>query len=237
MPNDAAQIAANLKRVREEIARAAEQSGRDESAITLVAVTKYVSSTEVRTLYDAGCRDFGESRPQELWRKAAELPKLDAHWHMIGHLQRNKARRTLLEITLLHSLDSIGLLDEIERQSAPPVAALIEINVSGDASKHGVAPDEAESFLLTASRYRGVRIQGLMTMAAREGDPAGARANFSELRDLRDKLRRVAPPEVELDELSMGMSGDYAAAIEEGATIVRIGSALFEGMSTRSDQT
>jgi len=225
-------IAENLARVQDRMSRAARRAGRDPATVTLVAVTKYVDSADARLVSEAGCGDLGESRPQTLWRKNEELADLPIRWHLIGHLQRNKVGRTIEAAALIHSIDRLELLEEIERRApVAPVEALIEINVSGDASKHGLAPAAAESFLLEASRFRSTRIRGLMTMAAREGDLQVARDNFSALRELRDRLTRNCPPPARLDELSMGMSGDFEVAIEEGATIVRVGSAIFEGLS------
>jgi pyridoxal phosphate enzyme (YggS family) len=225
-------VAENLRRVRERMARAAESAGRRPDEIRLVGVTKYVGPREATELLDAGCMDLGESRPQELWSKAAELPK--AHWHLVGHLQRNKVRRTLPLVSLIHSVDSERLLAAIHeaRQDAgdagPPVSVLLEINTSGEAAKHGLAPGAVEPLLATACQYSHVAICGLMTMAALEGGPGVAAENFATLRELRDRLRASAPDCVRLGELSMGMSGDFEIAIGEGATIVRIGSLLWE---------
>lgn len=223
----------NLLAVRERIAAAAARCGRDASRIELVAVTKYVSTEVARALVELGCHHLAESRPQELWRKAETLADPAIRWHMVGHLQRNKARRTLAWLHLLHSLDSLELLAEIDRASSErPVQVLIEVNVSGDATKHGLLPGDVQDFLRHALRYHHVSLRGLMTMAAREGDLACARQNFSDLRALRDQLQDYFGSQLALDELSMGMSGDYEVAIEEGATIVRIGSVLFEGIAT-----
>ncbi len=229
---DAAQrIAQNLAAVRAQIADAARASGRAADAVRLVAVTKYVGTAEIEALVAAGCRDLGESRPQSLWEKAAALPG-ELRWHMIGHLQRNKLRRTLPFLALVHSADSERLVQAIHEhaeQLGRPVPVLLEVNVSGDVEKHGLAPDELEPLLPRLVPYRFAPVRGLMTMAAREGGPDVARRNFATLRELRDQLRQVAPDEISLDELSMGMSGDFTLAIREGATIVRVGSSLWEG--------
>ena len=226
-------IADNLGRVRQQIAEAATRSGRDVSDIALVAVTKYVDVDAVQALLDLGCNDLGESRPQELWRKAEALSAANVHWHFIGHLQRNKVRRTLPHITLLHACDSLRLLDEIDRtagDSASDVKVLLEVNISGDASKHGFRPAEMPSVIESLSGFKHVQICGLMGMASLTGTIADARREFESLRLLRDSLVKSLPAGVELNELSMGMSGDFEVAIEEGATIVRVGSALFEGL-------
>lgn len=222
----------NLAQVRERIERAAVAARRSAAEVRLVAVTKYASADVARELVAAGCADLGESRPQELWRKAAALSALPVRWHLIGSLQRNKVARTLEHAWLIHSLDRISLAEAIEAQSPDErrVAVLLEINISGEPSKHGAAPAEAEALLLAAASCRHLEVRGLMTMASRDGDLAVAGHEFAALRALRDQLRSVAPPHVELDELSMGMSGDFEVAIAEGATIVRVGSALCEGL-------
>lgn len=291
MIDDATRIAENVAEIRGRIDDAAARSGRTADAVTLVAVTKYVSADVTRLIAEAGCCDLGESRPQLLWEKADSLAGLPIRWHLIGHLQRNKVRRTLPVVSLLHSIDSPRLLAAIEEELAakgtevvaaresplvreslrqlppspsrqapfpdssswggsctaapgplsneaavqlPPqhlcLPVLLEVHISGDASKHGFAPEEIGPFLATAADYRHVSIRGLMGMSSLEGDLDDARREFAALRELRDRLRPNCPPGVTLDELSMGMSGDFVPAIEEGATIVRIGSALFEGV-------
>jgi PLP dependent protein len=234
-------IAENLRRVRERIARAAEGAGRRAEDVTLVGVTKYVGPREAVELIQAGCSELGESRPQELWAKhfqitAGELASASGgsapapHWHLIGHLQRNKLRRTLPLVSLIHSVDSERLLAAIDAewqaQSAaqnrqlPPVRALLEVNTSGDRAKHGLSPAELAPLLAAAAQFPRVEVCGLMTMAALEGGLAVAARNFATLRELADHYQ--------LPERSMGMSGDFEVAIREGATIVRVGSALWE---------
>jgi PLP dependent protein len=228
-----ARIADNLSEVRRRIAVAAGRSGRPAKEIKLVAVTKYVNVPAIRELVAAGCRDLGESRPQELWSKAAESADAEINWHLIGHLQRNKIERTLPFVSLIHSADSMRLIDGIDQAAAAigrVVPILLEVNISGDPKKHGFAPDEISTRLADIGALGSVQVRGLMAMAGREGDQDSARRDFIRLRELRDRLRRELPAGMSLDELSMGMSGDFEAAIEEGATIVRIGSALFEGV-------
>lgn len=225
-------IRANFERVCRQIEAAALRSGRRASEVTLVAVTKYVDVGAARDLLAAGCADLGESRPQELWRKAEQLAGEPVRWHMIGHLQRNKVARTLPHVALLHSGDSLRLLVEVDHECSRAgrrLPVLLEVNVSGDASKHGFAVQEIEDLLPEILRLEHLDIRGLMAMARLDGDQEAARWDFRNLRALRDRLR-MRYPAVKLDELSMGMSGDFEAAIEEGATIVRIGSALFEGI-------
>jgi pyridoxal phosphate enzyme (YggS family) len=235
-------VADNLQRVRERIAAAAAAAGRRADEITLVGVTKYVGPREAAELAAAGCIDLGESRPQELWSKADALRQAEAQrdeasppvrWHLVGHLQRNKVRRTVPLVTLIHSVDSERLLAAINEGAAEldpavaPVSVLLEVNTSGESAKHGLAPDDVEPLLAAAPRFPRVAIRGLMTMAALEGGEAVAAGNFAALRELRERLKCVAPDCVKLEELSMGMSSDFEAAIREGATIIRIGSLLW----------
>ena len=227
------QLRENLARVREQIAAAAARSGRSPAAITLIGVTKYVSVETARYLVEAGLVDLGESRPQELWSKAESLADLPVRWHLIGHLQRNKIRRTLPLVNLFHSVDSTRLLQALSSEAGllnQAVRVLLEVNVSGDAAKHGFRPDELEPLLPQIAALPNVAVHGLMTMAALEGGPDRARRDFAALRELRQRLDSCCPPGVTLRELSMGMSGDFEVAIEEGATMVRVGSALFEGI-------
>lgn len=226
-------IASNVAGIRQRVAEAAQRSGRDADAIRLVAVTKYVGIVETQALIAAGCRDLGESRPQGLWAKAEAVDDPSVHWHMIGHLQRNKARRTLPLVWLTHSGDSLRLFQELNRlaTTASPARVLLEVNVSGDQAKHGFAPDEVAGALPQLAELPHVAIQGLMAMAGLEGDADDARRDFAALRQLRDRLQDNCPPQICLDELSMGMSRDFEVAIEEGATMVRVGSALFEGLA------
>jgi pyridoxal phosphate enzyme (YggS family) len=224
-------IAQNVAEVRQRIAEAAARSGRVASDITLVAVTKYVGLPEIRDLLDAGCTDLGESRPQQLWEKAAALADVPICWHLIGHLQRNKVRRTVPLVGLMHSADSaplIATVDQVAGDLKRRLPLLLEINISGDATKHGLLPDEVEPLLESLPTFRNIEVRGLMCMAALEGGLDAARRDFAALRTLRDRLVSRAPAQVSLRDLSMGMSGDYCVAIEEGATIVRVGSALFE---------
>ena len=227
-----ARIAENVAQVRGRIAAAAVRSGRTADDVILVAVTKYVSADVIRPLVAAGCHDLGESRPQQLWDKAEALADLSIRWHMIGHLQRNKVCRTLPLVTLIHSVDSVRLLAEIDEQCSGALTVLLEVNISGEAAKHGFTSEAIEPLLTELVGYRNIAVRGLMCMAGLEGDREAARRDFTALRELRDRLRSNCPPNVTLDELSMGMSGDYETAIEEGATIVRVGSALFEGITT-----
>ncbi len=233
MPDLAQRIARNLADVRARIADAAAAAGRSADQIALVAVTKYVGEAEVRALVEAGCRLLGENRPQQLWEKAEACRDLPIRWHMVGHLQRNKVRRTLPLVDMVQSVDSPRLLAAIERACAElgsRVAVLLEVNVSGESAKHGFDPGEVQPLFDELTGYRHVEVRGLMCMASFEGGIDAARRDFAALRALRDRLRADCPEGTRLDELSMGMSGDFEAAIRQGATIVRIGSALYEGL-------
>ena len=228
-------IRANLDRTRERIALAAERAGRDPETIKLVGVTKYVDAATTAALVDAGCNALGESRPQQLWAKAeaAGLAGRPIEWHMIGHLQRNKTARTVALRPLIHGIDNFRTLGAVNKaaETGDFVAeVLLEVNCSGDETKHGVAPDQLPHDIEDLNYFLNIRVRGLMTMAARGGGERVARENFALLRELRDKCQPLAPAGTTLDELSMGMSGDFEQAIAEGATIVRIGSALWEGV-------
>jgi pyridoxal phosphate enzyme (YggS family) len=220
-----------LRAVEERIRAACDRAGRRREEVTLVAVTKTVSVDVAALLPHLGQVHLGESRPQELWRKAAALPSL--HWHLVGHLQRNKIERTLPLVQLLHSVDSMRLLQALESEAARTqrtIDALLEVNASGEASKHGFAPADVSTLAVQIAGLNWVRIRGLMTMAAYEEQPARTRPTFAALRSLRDRLRSELGTKNRLDALSMGMTNDFEIAIEEGATLVRIGTALFEGL-------
>jgi pyridoxal phosphate enzyme (YggS family) len=216
--------------VRGRIAAACVRSGRDATSVTLVAVTKTVSVQVAALAVELGLHDLGESRPQELWKKAETTTS--ANWHLIGHLQRNKLDRTVPLVSLIHSVDSERLLtalDAFGRKRGSPVPVLLEVNCSGEASKGGFAPTELPAVSDNALSLTGVAVRGLMTMAAYADDPQTARPTFAMLRELRASLRTRAG--LPLPELSMGMSNDFEIAVEEGATLVRIGTTLFEGLS------
>ncbi len=235
MADLAEQIADNLADVRQRIARAAARAGRKADEVRLVAVTKYTGPDEIRALVAAGCTELGEARPQQLWQRAAELADLPIRWHMIGRLQRNKVRRTLPLVSCIHSVASPRLAAEIDHfagELGRPAPILVEVNISGEASKDGLPPEEVGPMLEEAARYENVEIRGLMCMAGLEGGLDAARREFAALRILRDRLMARGLERVSLAELSMGMSGDFEAAIEEGATMVRIGSALFEQLAS-----
>jgi pyridoxal phosphate enzyme (YggS family) len=200
--------------------------------VTLVAVTKTVSVEIAALLTELGAFHLGENRPQELWRKAAALPS-KVHWHLIGHLQRNKVERTLPLVELIHAVDSERLLLAVEAESArrgQSVDVLLEVNASRESAKQGFAPEAVPSLVDRLGELRCVRIRGLMAMAAFTADAEQCRSTFAVVRRLRDQLRGELSATHRCDELSMGMSNDFEVAIEEGATLVRIGTALWEGL-------
>jgi len=225
-----------LAHVEERIQAACVRSGRPRSAVTLVAVTKTVSAAAAALLPELGVLDLGESRPQELWNKAPIL-LTTVRWHLVGHLQRNKIERTVPLVHLIHSVDSLRLLTALEqeaRKRGRPVDVLLEVNASREANKHGLTPEELPNLGPQVAAMQNVRVRGLMTMAAFEEDPEGCRATFALLRELRDRLRGTLPEPHRLEHLSMGMTNDFEVAIAEGATLVRIGTALFEDFSETS---
>ena len=216
-----ATIAERLAAVLAEVARACERAGRDAAEVTIIGVTKTQPVEAVRDALTAGLTDFGENRVQELAPKAeaAADAGLTPRWHFIGHLQRNKVRQLLPHTAVLHSLDSERLIDEIERRAAHPLSCYLEVNVGGEASKEGIVPHDLPSLLVAAQSAHHIEVTGLMTVAPPVDDPEQARPIFRRLRE----LARAHS----LDGLSMGMTDDYAVAIEEGATVVRIGRAIF----------
>ena len=233
MSDLATRIAENVAAVRGRIAEAAARSGRTTDDVALVAVTKYVGPEEIRALVRAGCTTLGESRPQQLSDKAPQLDDLPIRWHMIGHLHRNKVRRTLPLVVMIESVDSLKLIEAIDRiagELSLQMPILLEVNVSGEEAKHGFAPDAIEPSLAELAGLTNTQVRGLMCMAGFASGRDGARAEFAALRQLRDRLQVNCPEGIAMDELSMGMSADYEIAIEEGATIVRVGSALYEGI-------
>jgi pyridoxal phosphate enzyme (YggS family) len=232
MERQRAILADRLHSVRERIAAACARSGRPPEAVTLVAITKTVPVEIAALALELGLRDLGESRPQELWRKAAALP--NASWHLVGHLQRNKIERTLALVSMIHSVDSVRLLSALEEETTKrgrTLDVLLEVNASGEASKHGFAPTDVPGLAAEINKLHNVHIRGLMTMAAYEVHPENCRPAFALVRKLSDQLRGEVAQAHPLDHLSMGMSNDFEIAIEEGATLVRLGTVLFEGMS------
>lgn len=226
-------IVENLAAVRERIAAAARRAVRDVSDIALMAVSKTQPVGRIREAYDAGQRLFGENRVQELDRKIDALRDLpDAEWHMIGHLQTNKATRTVELFRAVDSIDSLKLaqkLDVAARLLGRKLDVLIEINVGGEATKSGLAPDSPalEELLIAAPGLEALIFRGLMTVPPFTENPEGARPYFRLLRALRDTIAARKFPAIAMDELSMGMSHDFEIAIDEGSTCIRVGTAIF----------
>lgn len=238
-PRGLARIHENLARVRSEVEDACRAAGRCAADVRIVGVTKYVDAAATVALAEAGLGDLGESRPQSLWEKADAFRQrgLPVRWHLVGHLQRNKVRRTLPEVQLIHSLDSLRLIGAVRDEATAGgmvVEALLEVNLAGAAGRTGFRPEELPAALDAAGPARSLRIRGLMGMASApvEGrEPAAtARAEFAHLREMAERLRASHPAAASLTELSMGMSGDFREAILEGSTLVRIGSSLWEGV-------
>lgn len=226
-------IAENIARVRERLATAAKRARRNPNEITLIAVSKTFPAESVREAYQSGLRIFGESRVQEFTAKAAALSDLqNAEWHMIGHLQTNKAAKAVELFHAVDSLDSLRLAEKLNsaaEQLNKTIPVLIEINTGGEAAKTGIAPDseELENILQAAARLAHLEIRGLMTVPPFAEDRKDARPFFRKLRDLRDQIAMRHLPKISMDVLSMGMSHDFEVAIEEGSTSVRVGTAIF----------
>ena len=223
------ELARRLDAVRGRIAAACARVGRDPKSVTLVAVTKTVGVRVAAMLPGLGVHDFGENRPQELAKKHAAIPA--GRFHLIGHLQRNKLDKTMPLTHLTHSADSLRLLEALDafgRKTGVPVPLLLEVNCSREAAKGGILVEDLPAVAERCRTFEGVQVRGLMTMAAYTGDDATVRATFTELVSLRDNLRQSTG--MAIPELSMGMSNDFEAGVELGATYVRVGSTLFAGL-------
>ncbi len=227
---EAQAIAERLEGVQERIVRACQRAGRNPDDITLIGVTKTFPVDVVVAARQAGLRDFGENRPQELIRKAEALPGTiqggDHRWHMIGHLQRNKAKEVVACADVFHALDSLRLAAALEKRAAEAGRVLpcfVQVNVSGEASKFGLAPGEVAEMLNRLAEHDHLHVIGLMTLAAPTVDPEDVRPQFRQLRTVFE----IGTPHMPMQYLSMGMSGDFEVAIEEGATHIRLGTVLF----------
>jgi len=223
-------VAENLARVRQAVQRAAERSGRDPAAVRLIAVSKTKPPALIAEAIAAGQLDFGENYAQELRDKMEAVKAFGVRWHFIGGLQRNKVKYLVGKVEAIHSLDNIELAHEIEKRSANAgvlTRVLVEVNTGGEASKSGVAPEAVGPLVAAIRRLPHLEPIGLMTMPPLFDDAEASRPFFRSLRELRDRLRsELADPEA-LPELSMGLSHDFEVAIEEGATMVRVGTAIF----------
>jgi pyridoxal phosphate enzyme (YggS family) len=224
-------IADNLKTVRDRIADAAGRAGRDPLSVKLVVVTKTIDVERIREAVAAHATILGENRVQEAREKIEKLGPV-AHWHLIGHLQTNKARYAVRLFDMIHSVDSPELAKELDKQAAKiskKQDVLIEVNIAGEASKAGVSMRDLPDLVREAAKLEHIAIKGLMTMPPLLDDPEALRPYFRKLRELAAGIAGEKIPGVSMQELSMGMSGDFETAVEEGATMVRVGTAIFGG--------
>jgi len=223
-------VSDRLIQVRARIDAAARSAGRDPASVRLVAVSKTFPIEAVRAAYEAGQRDFGENRVQEALQKIDRSTDLTIRWHLLGHLQTNKARKAAPAFATIQSVDSVELLEKLDRaadESGSSPELLIQVDLAGEATKFGVSPPEMPRLLDAAAACRAARVAGLMTLPPVPETPEDARPWFRRLRDLRDGWLASGVPADMLRELSMGMSGDFEVAVQEGATLVRVGTAIF----------
>lgn len=219
----------NLIQVEEKINAACERAGRSRSEVTLIAVSKTKPIPMLSEIYEEGIRDFGENKVQEILEKYGELPE-DIKWHMIGHLQRNKVKSVIDKVSLIHSVDSFRLAEEINIQAKKKnitVPILVQVNIAGEDTKFGITQEDAIALTEQIAELDNLRIQGLMTIAPLVNDPEDNRQYFRGIRQLSVDIRNKNIDNVCMDILSMGMTGDYEVAIEEGATMVRVGTGIF----------
>jgi hypothetical protein len=231
------QIASNLAAVRERIGAAARAAGRSGDSIRLVAVSKTFPVEDVRAAYEAGQRDFGENKVQEGLQKIDQTAELEIRWHLIGHLQSNKARKAGPAFAAIHSIDSIDLLRRVDAAAADRGAApevLIQVDLAGESTKHGIPASDVAAIARAGGECRAARLSGLMLLPPWSEDPEVTRPYFRRLRELRDQLVTEGIDASQLRELSMGMSHDYEVAIQEGATVVRVGTAIFGTRTVRT---
>ncbi len=222
-------IKENLEFVEENILRACKKAGRDRSEVTLIAVSKTKPVSDIRKAMECGIRTFGENKVQEIKDKTEEITE-PLNWHMIGHLQANKVKYLPGRVCMIHSVDNRKLADEIEKQFAKTdtvIDVLIEVNMAAEDTKFGITPEETPDFVKEISTLPHLNIRGLMTIAPYTEDPESNRVFFRGLRELKNKINGMGIPNVNMDTLSMGMTGDYQVAIEEGATFVRVGTGIF----------
>ena len=222
-------IRENLEEVRKHIEEACRRAGRDPKEVTLIAVSKTKPIPMLQEAYDAGARDFGENKVQEILNKEPHLPS-DIRWHMIGHLQRNKVHQVLGKTVLIHSVDSLRLAEQIETEAAKKnmdVDILLEVNVAKEESKFGFLLEETREAIVSISQFPHVHIRGLMTIAPFVENPEENRTIFKKLYEFAVDIGKENIDNVTMDVLSMGMTGDYEVAVEEGATMVRVGTGIF----------
>lgn len=222
-------LSENLKTVEERICAACSRAGRERSEVKLIAVSKTKPVEMLQTVYDNGIREYGENKPQELKEKYPQLP-MDIHWHMIGHLQRNKIKYIIDKVCLIHSVDSYSLAEAIDHEARKHnlvMPILVEVNVAKEDTKFGIMPEETESFIRSISTFQNIRVEGLMTIAPFTENAEENRVHFATLRKLFVDIKDKNIDNVNMCNLSMGMTGDYEVAIEEGATMVRVGTGIF----------
>ncbi len=222
-------VTENLERIEERICSACARAGRRREDVRLVCVTKTKPVPMLMEAYDCGERLFGENKVQEITEKAPQLPA-DISWHMIGHLQTNKVRQVITRASMIHSVDSLHLAEEISRQAVKAgivMPILIEVNVAGEESKYGVPCGQTEALIRQVLPLPGIRIDGLMTIAPYTDDPETNRPHFRKLRELLVDIDKKCIDNLSVCELSMGMTGDFEVAIEEGATLIRVGTGIF----------
>lgn len=226
----------NLAAVHTRIAAACQRSGRDPGDVRLLPVSKTVDAERIRAAHAAGCHYLGENKVQEAYSKWEALSDLtDLRWSLIGHLQTNKAKLVAQFASEFQALDSLRIakvLDKHLQSVGRTLDVLVQVNSSGEASKYGLPPDEVLKVIRELPAFSALRVRGLMTLAALSEDTVRVRRCFVLMRELRDRLRQDAPDGIDMHELSMGMSGDYAMAVEEGATVVRVGQAIFGARAT-----
>ncbi len=222
-------LADNLKQVEENIQKACSNAGRKRESVTLIAVSKTKPVSMLSELYDCGIRNFGENKVQELSEKTDQLPN-DIRWHMIGHLQRNKVKQVVPKAALIHSVDTYRLAEEINIQAKKinrVIPVLIEVNIAAETSKFGVSAQDARQLAEEIAKLDNLRVRGLMTIAPYTKDPEENRPYFRKIKELSVDIAKENIDNVSMGILSMGMTGDYMVAIEEGATMVRVGTGLF----------
>ena len=222
-------VAENLEQVRKNIELACKEAGRDPKEVTLISVSKTKPVSMLQEAYDAGSRDFGENKVQEIMDKVPQLPS-DIRWHMIGHLQRNKVKYIVDKVALIHSVDSLRLAETIEHEAAKhsvTVPVLIEVNVAQEESKFGLKTEEVLSLVESVASFPHIHIEGLMTIAPYVEDPEENRGIFRQLKKLSVDIATKNINNVNMSVLSMGMTGDYQVAVQEGATMVRVGTGIF----------
>lgn len=229
-------IAGNIAKIEAQVAASLSKAGRQREDVTVIAVTKQRSIEETEELYRNGCRHFGENRPEGLEEKLAAFPQSDITWHYIGTLQTRKVKRVINRIDYFHALDRDSLAEEINKRADHTVACFVQVNVTGETSKHGVSPADLSGFIQRLAPYPKIKVIGLMTMAPIDASEAELRDCFRSLKKLQEEVADKGLEHAPCTLTSMGMSGDYPIALEEGASFVRIGTAFFEGNGNQGSE-